>query len=100
INNKSNKIFDFLNINFYNENITGQGGPAMGFSYKPLWHLLLQRDMSKTQYRQALGLSTATLAKMGKGEYVSMEVLDKTCSYFAVQPNDVIEHVDEKEPRE
>ncbi|BFH16886.1 helix-turn-helix transcriptional regulator [Paenibacillus melissococcoides] len=72
----------------------------MGFSYKPLWHLLLQRDMSKTQYRQALGLSTATLAKMGKGEYVSMEVLDKTCSYFAVQPNDVIEHVDEKEPRE
>ncbi|NQX45367.1 helix-turn-helix transcriptional regulator [Paenibacillus tritici] len=67
----------------------------MGFSFKPLWRLLVDRDMSKTEYREALGLSSATLAKMGKGEYVSMEVLDKTCKYFGVPLHDVVEHIAE-----
>lgn len=65
----------------------------MGFSYKPLWHLLVQREMTKTEYRQAIGLSTATLAKMGRGEYVSMDVLDKTCNLFDVPLREVVEHV-------
>ncbi|MFW5436230.1 helix-turn-helix domain-containing protein [Paenibacillus apiarius] len=68
----------------------------MGFSYKPLWHLLVQREMTKTEYRQALGLSPATLAKMGKGKYVSMEVLDKTCSYFGVPIDEIVEHVEDE----
>lgn len=63
----------------------------MAFSYKPLWHFLLEKDLTKTQMREEIGLSPATLAKMGKGEYVSMEVLDKICSHFKVQPNQVIE---------
>lgn len=67
------------------------------FSYKPLWRLLLEKDMTKTQFREALGIGTAQLAKMGKDEYVSMEVIDKICSYFEVQPNDVIEHKKEQE---
>ncbi|MCY7485831.1 helix-turn-helix domain-containing protein [Paenibacillus alvei] len=65
----------------------------MGFSYKPLWHLLVQREMTKTEYRQATGISTATLAKMGRGEYVSMDVLDKTCTLFDVPLQEVVEHV-------
>ncbi|WP_269083766.1 helix-turn-helix domain-containing protein [Peribacillus butanolivorans] len=36
-------------------------------------------------------MSPATLAKMGKDEYISMEILDKVCTYFEVQPNQVIE---------
>ncbi len=64
----------------------------MGFSYKPLWHLLVEHGMTKTQLREELCLSSATLAKLGKDEYVSMEVLDKICGYFKVQPNDIIEH--------
>lgn len=65
----------------------------MAFSYKPLWRLLLDKDMSKTEMREELGLSSSTLAKMGKGEYVSLEVIDKICNHFDVQPNDVIEHI-------
>ncbi|MEK4234612.1 helix-turn-helix transcriptional regulator [Paenibacillus sp. FSL H7-0714] len=72
----------------------------MGFSFKPLWRLLIDRDMTKTEYREALGLSTATLAKMGKDEYVSMEVLDKTCNYFGVPLHDVIEHTKSETPPE
>ncbi|EJW14691.1 helix-turn-helix domain-containing protein [Paenibacillus alvei] len=68
----------------------------MGFSYKPLWHLLVQREMTRTEYRQAIGISTATLAKMGRGEYVSMDVLDKTCAFFRVPLSDVVEHVEDE----
>lgn len=68
----------------------------MGFSYKPLWHLLVQREMTKTEYRLALGISTATLAKMGRGEYVSMDVLDKTCTLFDVPLHEVVEYVKDK----
>ena len=41
-------------------------------SYKPLFRLLLERDMTKTQLREAVGFSSATLAKMSKGEYISL----------------------------
>ena len=37
-------------------------------SYKPLFRLLLEKNMSKTQLREAIGFSTATLAKLSKGE--------------------------------
>ncbi|MGG4034186.1 helix-turn-helix transcriptional regulator [Paenibacillus cisolokensis] len=64
----------------------------MAFSYKPMFRLMLERDMKKTDLRVALGLGPSTIAKFDKGEYVSMEVLDRLCSYFGVQPNDIIEH--------
>lgn len=63
------------------------------FSYKPLWRLLVEREMTKTEMREANGLSSSTLAKMGKNEYVSLEVIDKLCIYFDCTPNDIIEHV-------
>ncbi|WP_339370064.1 helix-turn-helix domain-containing protein [Paenibacillus elgii] len=37
-------------------------------------------------------MSTATLAKLGKDEYVSLEIIDKICTHFDVQPNDIMEH--------
>ncbi|MEK5235489.1 helix-turn-helix transcriptional regulator [Paenibacillus sp. FSL L8-0470] len=67
----------------------------MPFSYKPLWIKLVQEGMTKEELRIALGFSSATIANMGKDKYVSMESIDKICSYFNVQPNDIIEHVEE-----
>lgn len=67
----------------------------MSFSFKPLWRLLLELEMTKTQMREELGLSPATLAKMGKDEYISMEILDKICTRFKVQPNEIVEWKDE-----
>ncbi|WP_337969972.1 helix-turn-helix domain-containing protein [Virgibacillus salexigens] len=67
----------------------------MSFSYKPLWRLLLEEDQTKTQMRLELGISAATLAKMGKNEYVSLEIIDKLCSHYKVQPNEIIEWKDE-----
>ncbi|AQT84138.1 putative transcriptional regulator [Paenibacillus larvae subsp. larvae] len=70
------------------------------FTYKPLWKLLLERDMNKQDLRKALGFGPSTIAKMGKGEYVSLEVIDKICTYFGVPVEDVIEHIPGPEEKE
>ena len=62
------------------------------FSYTPLFTLLVQKGLTKTQLREAIGIGTNTLAKMSKGEYVSIEVLDKVCSYLECNIEDVIKH--------
>jgi len=64
----------------------------MAISYKPLFRLLLEKDMKKTDLREAVGIGPSTLAKFEKGEYVSLEVIDRICTHFRVQPNDVMEH--------
>lgn len=60
-------------------------------SYKPLFRLLLERDMTKTQLRQSVGFSYATLAKMSKNEYVSLETLDNICQFLNCKIEDIIE---------
>lgn len=73
-----------------------QVGEHMSFSYKPLWKYLLDKDLSKTEMRLQIGLSPATIAKMSKDEYVSLEVLDRICCHFKIQPSDVLEWKDDK----
>ena len=59
-------------------------------SYKPLFRLLLERDMTKTQLREAVGFSSATLAKMSKGEYISLETIEHICIYLQCNIEDVV----------
>lgn len=47
--------------------------------------------MTKTQLREAVGFSSATLAKMTKGEYVSLETVDNICQYLGCRVEEVIE---------
>lgn len=60
-------------------------------SYKPLFKLLLERNMTKTQLRKAVGFNSATLAKMSKGEYVSLKTIDNICQFLDCEIYDVIE---------
>lgn len=60
-------------------------------SYKPLFKLLLERDMTKTQLRESMGFSTSTLAKMSKNEYVSLEIIDNICIFLNCKIEEVIE---------
>lgn len=68
----------------------------MPFSYKPLWKLLIEKDMTKEQLRVALEMSSSTMAKMGKGENVSMDVIEKICAYFGCSIGDIVEYVGER----
>jgi DNA-binding Xre family transcriptional regulator len=63
----------------------------MGISYKPLFKLLVDRNMTKTDLRIELRLSSATLAKLSKGEALSGSVIEKLCKYFRCQVQDVVE---------
>ena len=62
------------------------------FTYKPLLKLLIDKNMTKTQLREQLGISMATLAKISKNEYISMKVLDDICNLLECKIEDVIEH--------
>ena len=62
------------------------------FSYKPLLKLLVDKNMTKTQLREQLGISMATLAKISKNEYISMKVLDDICNLLNCKIEDVVEH--------
>ncbi|WP_201001268.1 helix-turn-helix domain-containing protein [Paenibacillus glycanilyticus] len=64
----------------------------MAFSYKPLWRLMFEKDLNKNYLREELKFSPTTVAKMGKDEYVSLEIIDKLCSHFNVEPGDIIQH--------
>ena len=67
----------------------------MAFSYKPLWKILIDRDMTKKQLMHETKLSKSTLDKMGRKETVSLEVLDRICNYLNCKIEDVIEHIKE-----
>ncbi|WP_020621161.1 helix-turn-helix domain-containing protein [Paenibacillus daejeonensis] len=70
----------------------------MAITYKPLWRQLVNKGMTKTEFRIQAEISTSTLAKMGKDEYVALKIIDDICNTLDCQVSEVIEHI--KEPTE
>lgn len=66
----------------------------MAFSYKPLWKLLIDRDMTKKQLMQVTGISKSTIDKMARGEIVSLEIIDRICFHLQCTVENVIEHIE------
>ena len=66
-------------------------------SYKPLWHLLVQRDMSKRELMILSGIAPNTMTKLRKNEEVSMTVLTKICKALNVSYGDIVEFVPENQ---
>ena len=72
----------------------------MAISYNGLWKLLIDKEMYKKDLGEKLGISSATLAKMGKGENVSMEVLQKICEYMDCDIGDIVSYKKKEEKEE
>ncbi len=70
----------------------------MRISYKPLWRILLDRDMSKKELREISGISTTSLAKLGKGENITTDVLLRICEALNVNINEIIETLPDENP--
>jgi len=66
-------------------------------SYKKLWKLLIDKDMKKKDLREATGMSTTTLAKLGKDEFVNTEILAKICKALQCDIGDIMELNDDNE---
>lgn len=70
----------------------------MKADYSKLWKLLIDKKMNKTDLREKIKISTSTLAKLGKNEMVSTEVLSKICSFLDCSIGDIMDMVkDENE---
>lgn len=64
----------------------------MAIKYYKLLDRLNRAEISKEEFRKALGISSATLAKLSKNQFVSLDVIDKICGYFDCQPGDILEY--------
>jgi len=60
-------------------------------SYNKLWKLLIDKGMNKTQLKDAAGLSSSTISKMGKNEQVSMDSMLKICKTLNCDIGDIVE---------
>lgn len=65
----------------------------MAVSYNKLWKMLIDKGMKRTELRDAVDMSTNTLARLGKNDYISLEVLDRICTYLQCDIGDVMEFV-------
>lgn len=67
---------------------------SVAVSYKKLWKLLIDRDMRKKDLCAAAGISHASIAKLGKNENVTTDVLVKICTALQCDIGDIMEITD------
>lgn len=68
----------------------------MKVSYKKLWKLLIDREMTRTELRLQAGISSVSLAKLGKDETVTTNVLVKVCTALGCNIGDIMDVVPEE----
>lgn len=65
----------------------------MPFSYNKLWKTLIDKNMTKEEFRKLIKASPTTIAAMGKGEGISPKVLERICIALECQPGDIMEYI-------
>lgn len=65
----------------------------MTFSYNKLWKLLIDKGMNKKGLREKSGISTTSMAKLGKGENITTDVLLKICECLNCDISEIMEVV-------
>lgn len=68
----------------------------LSFSYKPLWKLLIDNDMTKKNLMEETGISKSTMDKMARGENISMKIIDTLCSYFKCSIENIVEYINDE----
>lgn len=67
----------------------------MKFSYNPLWKLLIDKGLNKAKLREMTGISSASIAKLGKGDNVTTDILLRICVALNCNLQDIVEIVEE-----
>ena len=73
------------------------GGNTVAVCYNNLWKLLIDKNMNKTELKEAAGISFNVMARMGKNEYVSFESIEKICSVLHCDIGDIMSIVPKSE---
>ena len=66
-------------------------GDLMAVSYKRLWKLLIDKDMKKKDLQKLSGISSSSIAKLGRNETVTTELLEKICIALNCELSDIAE---------
>ncbi len=74
-----------------------KGVYQMAISYKPLWHLLVEKEMNKEDLKRAANITSNIVARMSKNTYVNLDSLEKICLALDCRIEDVVEIVKNKE---
>lgn len=75
-------------------------GIIMAIRYNKLWKKLIDENMMKVDLRDQAGITTNALAKLGKNEHVSTQVLEKICKVLHCEIQDIMEFVPDDERKE
>ena len=75
-------------------------GLIMAIRYSKLWKRLIDENMMKVYLRDQAGITTNALAKRGKNEHVSTQVLEKVCNVLHCEIQDIMEFVPDEEREE
>lgn len=65
----------------------------MKMSYNRLWKLLIDKGMKKSDLRKVANVSSSSLAKLGKGENVTTDVILKICDALDCRVEDIMEAI-------
>lgn len=67
----------------------------MRINYNKLWKLLIDKNMNKKDLKEVAGISSASVAKLGKCENITTDVLLKICVALNVHLEDIMETIDD-----
>ena len=62
----------------------------INISYAPLWVKLIEKNLKKSELREKTGIAASTFTKMGKNEYVSLEVLARIATALDCGIDDIV----------
>ena len=68
----------------------------MAVSYKRLWIILAEKEMSRAELRKKAEIAPNTMTKLSKNKYVAMPILDKICRTLGTEYWDIMEYIPEK----
>ncbi|WP_018659567.1 helix-turn-helix domain-containing protein [Allofustis seminis] len=69
-------------------------------SYNKLWKMLIDKNMNKQDLKNATGISSASIAKLGKGENITTDILLKICEALDCRLEDIMETILDKETKQ
>ena len=69
----------------------------MAISYKPLWHLLVEKEMNKEDLKKAANITSDVVSRMSKNSYVKLDSIEKICLAMDCKIEDVVEIVKDTE---
>ena len=60
-------------------------------SYKKLWKLLIDKNLKKKDLQKMAGISSSSIAKLGRNENVNTEIINKICNALDCDTSDIME---------